>query len=282
MKEHINHKIILLCVMLLGVSTMLTAQTCLPTGNCLDPIRPSFDVGNMPLAMALSPEGDRLVISLSGWRQQGLQVIDRQNGAILQTISQPSAFLGLAFSNDGQTLYASGGNEDVIYRYAWRDKIATLIDTIVLAPKEPKKDGTRFPAGIALSPDGKHMFVAENLADTLAVVDVEGKSVLQRLPTDAYPYAVVVSPSGEVYVSAWGGNTVSIFAPAANGLLKERQKVTVGRHSSALLLNKSGSRLFVASAGTNSIAVVDTKTARVVAKLLDPAPAGPNQGSTPN
>src|SRR6185369_8114032 len=265
MKEHTRHQIILceLCAFLwLMVITANAAQNCLPTGICLDPTGRSFDVGNMPLAIVLSPEGDRLVISLSGWRQQGLQVIDRHHGTVLQTISQPSAFLGLAFSSDGRTLYASGGNEDVIYRYAWRDKQATLTDTIVLAPKEPQRDGTRFPAGIAFSPDGKRMFVAENLADTLAVVDVESKSVIQRLATEAYPYAVVVSPSGEVYVSAWGGNTVSIFAPVGNGLLKERRKVTVGRHPSALLLNQSGSRLFVPSGGTNSIAVVDTKTAR--------------------
>ena len=274
------NKAVFLYLMLLAAS--VKAQTCLPTGVCLDPTGPSFDVGNMPLAMVLSPEGDRIVISLSGWRQQGLQVIDRQSGTVLQTISQPSAFLGLAFSNDGRTLYASGGNEDLIYRYAWRDKQATLTDTIVLAPKEPKRDGTRFPAGIAFSTDGKRLFVAENLGDTLAVVDLESKSIIQRLPTEAYPYAVVVSPTAEVYVSAWGGNTVSIFAPAANGLLKERRKVTVGRHPSALLLNKSCSRLFVASGGTNSIAVVDTKTVRVLTRLLDPPPAGPNQGSTPN
>ena len=76
----------------------------------------------MPLGMVLSPEGDRLVLSLNGWRQQGIQVVDRHAGTIVQTIPQPSAFLGLAFSRDGRTLYASGGNEDVIYRYAWRDK----------------------------------------------------------------------------------------------------------------------------------------------------------------
>src|SRR5690349_14903994 len=275
-------KTIFLCLMLIGADVNVTAQTCLPTGACLDPIRPSIDVGNMPLSMVLSPEGDRLVVSLSGWRQQGLQVIDRQTGTLVQTIAQPGAFLGLVFSKDGQTVYSSGDNEDVIYRYAWRDKQATLIDTIVLADKKPKQDGTRFPAGFALSPDGKRLLVAENLSDTLAVVDVESKRIIQRLQTDAYPYAVAVSPNGDVYVSAWGGNTVSIFTPADAGLLKEHRKLTVGRHPSALLLDKSGSRLFVASASTNSIAVVDTKAARVVAKLLDPPPAGPNQGSTPN
>ncbi|HEV2835644.1 MAG TPA: hypothetical protein VGW58_10025, partial [Pyrinomonadaceae bacterium] len=89
-------------------------QTCLPTGVCLDPAGQSHGVGNMPLAMALAPDGDSLVLSLNGWRQQGLQIVDLRYGAVVQTISQPGAFLGLAFSNDGRTLYASGGNEDVI------------------------------------------------------------------------------------------------------------------------------------------------------------------------
>jgi DNA-binding beta-propeller fold protein YncE len=258
------------------------ARTCLPTGVCLDPAGRSFAASNMPLAMVISPEGDRLVLSLNGWRQQGLQVIDRHAGTVMQTISQPGAFLGLAFSNDGGTLYVSGGNEDVIYRYAWRDKQATLIDTIVLAPKEPKKDGTRYPAGISVARDGKHLYVAENLADSLAVVDLESKRVVQRLQTEPYPYDVVIAPGGEVYVSAWGGNTVSWFLPNKNGSLKERGRITVGRHPSALLLNNSGSRLFVASASTNSIAVVDTKKGQVLAKLQDPPPAGPDQGSTPN
>jgi DNA-binding beta-propeller fold protein YncE len=273
-----------LCLLLLMLSTAIaqTSQNCLPTGVCLDSAGRTFDAGNMPLAMVASPEGDRLVLSLNGWRQQGIQVVDPQSGAIVQTIPQPGAFLGLAFSNDGRTLYASGGNEDVVYRYAWRDKQATLIDSIVLAPKEPKKDGTRFPAGIAVSHDDKYLFVAENLADSLAVVELQTRRVIQRLKTEAYPYAVVISPANDVYVSAWGGTTVSVFAPDKNRMLKERGRLQAGRHPSALLLNQDGSRLFVASATTNSIAVVDTKRLGVLTRLLDPPPAGPNQGSTPN
>ena len=264
-----------LCVLLLFLGT------CLPTGVCLDPAGQSSDAGNMPLAVVSSPEADRLVLSLNGWRQQGIQVLDAQTGKIVQTISQPSAFVGLAFSNDGHTLYASGGNEDVIYRYSWRDKQATLIDTIILAQKEPRKDGTRFPAGLALSHDDKYLFVAENLGDTLAVVELASKRVVQRFRTETYPYAVVVSPTNEVFVSAWGGNTVSVFS-SGRGVLRDRGRIKVGRHPSALLLNKNGSRLFVASASTSSIAVVDTKTLRVLTTLRDPPPAGPNQGTTPN
>jgi YVTN family beta-propeller protein len=270
---------------LLTILALLAPQapkTCLPTGACLDPAGRSFAVGNMPLAVALSPEGDRFVVSLNGWREQGVQVVDRATGAILQTLPQPAAFFGLAFSPDGRTLYASGGNDDVVYRYDWSNRTANLRDRIVLTPKEPGKDGTRFPAGLAVSADGRVLYVAENLADSLAVVDAATGQVVERRPTGPYPYAVALSPDGRVYVSAWGGDAVSAFSAGPDGRLTPRGEVRVGRHPSALALSRDGSRLFVASASTNRIAVVDTRRSRVVATLADPPPAGPNEGSTPD
>src|SRR5437588_9223974 len=102
-------------LLLLAVSAPASAQ--LPTGATLDPVAPSHAVGNFPLAAALSPEGDRVVLLLSGWRQpgEGIQVVDRASGAVEQTIGQPSAFLGLAFARDGRALYTSGGNDDVVH-----------------------------------------------------------------------------------------------------------------------------------------------------------------------
>ena len=75
----------------------------------------------MPLSMIPSPDGRKLVLLLNGYREQGVQVVDRATGRIEQTLVQPAAFLGLAFSPDGGTLFASGGNQDVVYRYSWRD-----------------------------------------------------------------------------------------------------------------------------------------------------------------
>ncbi|HXL86926.1 MAG TPA: alkaline phosphatase family protein, partial [Gemmatimonadaceae bacterium] len=85
-----------------------------------------------------------------------------------------------------------------------------------------------------------------------------------------------------VYTSAWGGWTVSVFSPRSNGMLDESARVRVGRHPSALALNTSGSRLFVASGSTDKITVLDTKTRNVVATLNDASPAGTGEGSTPN
>ena len=159
---------------LLLLAVCASAQQ-LPTGATLDPVAPSHAVGNFPLAAALSPEGDRVVLLLCGWRQpgEGIQVDDRAPGAVEQTIGQPSAFLGLAFARDGKALYVSGGNDDVVHVYRWSDRRAADDGTIALAPpkRDAKQPGTRYPAGLALSPDGKRLYVAENLGDGLAVID---------------------------------------------------------------------------------------------------------------
>ncbi len=252
----------------------------LPTGPHLDPAAPQHPTESFPLGMAVSPDGLRIAMSVDGWLRQGVQIVDRATGRVTQTLGQPAAFIGIAFSPDGRMLYASGGNQDVVYRYDWRGDSATLRDSIVLAVKRPRAPGRRYPAGLAFSADGRRLFVAENMADSLAVVDVASGRVIQRYPTGAYPYAVAVAPNGTFYVSAWGGYTVSEFRPQGDGYAVRR--IGVGRHPSALALNASGSRLYVASGSTDRVMVVNTAQRRVVQTLSDAPPEGPGEGSTPN
>jgi YVTN family beta-propeller protein len=255
-------------------------QRRLSTGVWLDPAGRATDVGDFPLAMVPSPDGSRLVLLLNGFREHGIQVVDRATGAVTQTLVQPAAFLGLVFSPDGKSLYASGGDGDVVYRYSWTGGSATIADTLRIG-SSARSRGKRYPAGIGLSPDGKTLYVAENLDDSLAVVDLATGKVTQRFATERYPYGVVVSPEGTVFVSAWGGSTVSVFN-ASNGSLKSAGRIPGGRHPSAMLLSHDGSRLFVASGSTDKIAVIDTRQLKIIAELSDAPPAGPSEGSTPN
>jgi YVTN family beta-propeller protein len=258
------------------------AQVRLATGLRLDPVGEAIELGSMPLAMALAPGGEKAAVVLSGWREQGLQIIDLKSQHVLQTLPQEAAFFGVAFSGNGKEIYVSGGNADSIYCYSWKDGIAAFDRKIALAEHKSGAPGTRYPAGIAVSRRGNYLYVAENLSDTLAVVDPATSRVVARFPTDHYPYAVEAAANDRVYVSAWGSNTISIFQTRADGTLKAAGKLKVGPRPSALLSNASGSRLFVALAATDRIAVVDTGKRKVVRYLSDAAPTGPSEGSTPN
>ncbi len=253
----------------------------LPTGATLDPAGTTIDVGPLPLAMVQAPERDRVVIALNGYRDNGIQVVQTSTGRVLQTVPLPAGFIGLAFDPAGRNLYVSGGNRDVVYRLAWSNGAATLADSIILEPRTPRQNGIRYPAGMAFSRDGRRLYVAENLTDSLAVIDVAAGRVIQRVSAGRYPYGVVVGPDDQVFVSTWGSFEVRSWRPVANGIEPVRV-IRAGRHPSAMLLNADGSRLFVASASTDRITVIDPKTGTVLAEVVDTVPGSSGEGSTPN
>ena len=253
----------------------------LPTGITLDPAGVSVPLGSMPLGMTFSPDSSRIIVVLSGYREQGFQVVDPASRRVVQTVVQPAAFLGAAFSADGRKLYVSGGDRDLVYAYDWRADSASLADSIALGPRPGPGGGWAYPAALACSPDGSRLYVAENLADSLAVVDLRLGRVAARFVVGPYPYGVAVAANGRVYVSAWGGSWVSTFADGPRGL-RPGPRIEVGLHPSALVLDATGSRLYVACASSDLIAVVDTRRDSVVARFRDSAPGGPAEGSGPN
>src|SRR6266550_8509757 len=205
----------------------------LPTGVRLDPAGEAVDLGSLPINLVLTPEKDRAVVVLSGWREQGVQVVDLKKRKVTQTLLQDGAFYGAAFSPDGHRLCVSGGNTDMIFVYAWKDGAATLENKFELAKaKTAEGTGTSYPAGMAFSPNGKYLYVVEDVGDRLAVVNAATGEITQRFSTDHYPYGVALAYLG---------------------------RIEVGRHPSALAVK--GTRLYVTLAGSDRVAVVDTKPA---------------------
>ncbi len=265
-----------------GALAAATDAPRLPTGVRLDPAGPRIDVGPLPLASVLSPDSSHILLLLNGWRLQGVQVVDRRSGAMVQTVEQPAAFIGLTFSPDGRTLYASGGNTDAIYRYDWASSRLTLRDSLIVRERpDVRSNGSSYPAGIATSRDGRLLYVAENLADSLAVIDLATGRVTQRLPAGRYPYAVSVGNDGVVFVSSWGTQELHVYDATPDNRLRQARPIVVGRHPSTLLLNRDGSRVFATSASTDAISVIDTRSRTVVTTLRDPTPANLGQGSAP-
>src|ERR1700686_3693504 len=98
----------------------------LPTGVRLDPAGEAVDLGSLPINLVLAPETDRAVVVLSGWRAQGVQVVDLKTRKATATLLQEGAFYGPPFSPAGHRLCVSGANPDIAFVYAWKDGAATL------------------------------------------------------------------------------------------------------------------------------------------------------------
>ena len=253
----------------------------LPTGVRLDPVGDAVELGSLPLDIVGVPGEDKAIVVLSGWREQGIQVVDLKTRNVTQTLRQEGAFYGASFAPDGRTFYVSGGNTDTIFAYSWKDGTATLANKFELTKtKTPDGTGTSYPAGLTVAPNGKFLYVAENVADRLAVVDADSGKIVQRFPTDHYPYGVILNADGRLFVSAWGGTTVSEFRVLSDGTLAYVGRIEVGRHPSALAV--TGSRVYVALAGSDRIAIIDTASRKVTGYLHDAAPGAPPEGSTPN
>lgn len=176
-----------------------------------------------------------------------LSVIDT---ATMQVVSQINAagkvFIGLQATGKGPyTVWASGGGDNKLYLFniAPGGAITAATPTsITIAPTLPSTEGyvsnykpagaltttapvpsgfsrtagaqITFPAGSALSPDGKFLYVACNGDNSLAVIDTTTLSVVKQIPVGYFPYSVSVSKDGsQVLVSNWGISAYKFAKP---------------------------------------------------------------------
>lgn len=250
--------------------------TLLPNGWKIAPAGRHLAVGDLPLAMAESPDGRTLVVSNNGYSKPSLSVVDLQRLTIPATAPLENAWLGLVWHPDGRRLWVSGGGANTVNELRITDE--GLEPGTVVQLRKPSEES--FVGGLSISPDGTRLFAVHALGKLLSAVDLETGRVVKEAELPAEGYASLVSPDGKtVFVSLWGGARILLFDAAT---LEARGEISVGEHPNAMALSPDGGRLFVACANTNAVWVADlaARTAREqVSIALDPA-APP--GSTPN
>lgn len=197
--------------------------------------------------------------SLQSATNQGgysLSVVDTRTWTVVSQINtQGRYFIGLsvaASAGGTYTVYASGGGDNSIkvFTVSGTGTIA-FTSAITIAPSLPSSQGyvtnyipsaalaalgtqpnvqapsqfkgsnpaTTFPAGSALSPNGKFLYVACNGDNSLAVIDTTSNTVVKQIPVGFFPYTVSVSAdpnnSGiyKVLVTNWGIAEYKFLAP---------------------------------------------------------------------
>jgi YVTN family beta-propeller protein len=250
--------------------------TLLPNGWRIAPAGRHLTVGDLPLAMVESRDGRYVVVSSNGWAKPSLTVIDARNFYVKSKLTVDHAWLGLAWSADGQRLYSSGGGDNSVFEYRFQDGTLKADRTFVLT--RPRRES--YVAGITVSPDGDRLYAVHALGELLSAVSLRSGRVVRSVPLPAEGYAAVTSKDGKVlYVSLWGGAKVLVFDATT---LELRTEIPVGEHPNAMALAADESRLFVACANTNAVWVVDL-AAGVAREQIGIAlhPQSP-PGSTPN
>ena len=96
---------------------------------------------------------------------------------------------------DGPALFVSNGNNDLVERI---DPVKGVISDRRRIEPSPLTAGLRGvgTSGMALSPDGRRLYVAELGINAIGVLDAATLQVLGHIPTAWYPYRVAVSPDG--------------------------------------------------------------------------------------
>ena len=161
----------------------------------------SVKTGYRPYGMVFSPEGSRLAVS--NWGDQSVSILDAatlQETAHLAVGSHPNEMI---WAKDGRLFVADSGSNQVsvIAGGSVAETISTTLDS--------KAPVGSTPDALALSPDGKRLYVANADNNNVAVIDLSDRKesrVAGLIPTGWYPTALAISPSGEkIYVGTGKG-----------------------------------------------------------------------------
>lgn len=96
----------------------------------------------------------------------------------------------------GDALFVSNGNNDRIERFDRKSGKLIRHQRLSPSPLTASLRGVS-PAGMAISPDGQRLYVAEMGINAIAVLDSQSLDVLGHIPTAWYPYRVAISPDGK-------------------------------------------------------------------------------------
>lgn len=234
----------------------------LNSGWNVRPAGQQIPLDTFPMSAVVAPNGRFLIAMNAGYDPPSLSVLDLQEGRELSRVGVPDAWLGMALSPEGKTLWVSGGSTASIYEYALSDEgVLRPTRTFALVPAA-NRSWQDFTGDVAITPDGRLLYAAELYRDDVAIVNPQSGIVISRFKTGRRPYRILFPPDGQtLYVSSWAdgavlhhqadnGNRIDVFpvAPHPTDMLW-RDK----RSGEEDEMGSFRARLFVAAANTNNV-----------------------------
>ena len=303
-----------------GSALVPSNQTVTPIGR-VDQIE-----GSRVKDVELSPDGKTLAVLT-----QNRLLLYSADGTLINHLAMVAGPLGLAWTPDSRTLFASGTKGQVYHvaeteQNKWGAITSFVVDNL---SDKPRADETPAPGetetelrpdpnsryllkhfakasqftgdpqvtGLAVSPDGKRLYIALSKRNVVTVVDIANETVIAKVPVGVAPSRVVVAPDSKtVFVANRGGRhtkkgeAVAYSAgtplrvdPATDAALRGSisfidattfvtTEMDEGRQPTGMVVAHDGKTLYVANSDEDTVTTVEVETHRVRQSLrLQPA-----------
>jgi predicted alpha-1,2-mannosidase len=137
------------------------------------------------------------------------------------------------------------------------DSTVTAIDPRTRAFSAPITVG-RSPGGLALSPDGRHVYIANQGSANVSVIDAATNAVTATIPVGTTPAGIRVSPDGRtVWVANYSDGTAQAIDVATN---VASAPITVGPSPEGVAISPDSHTVYVVNNGNNTLTPIDART----------------------
>lgn len=221
-------------------------------------------IADRPRGLAVSPDGKRLYVAVSWWRDGKRPRTNAERIAALdtQTLKSVRNYSGgtdpecVAVSPNGQRLYLS--NEDA--------GTASIVDVASGKHRETLVVGTE-PEGVTASPDGKWVYVTAETSNVVTVIDAQKEKVAANIMVDPRPRVTIFTKDGtRAWASAEIGGTVQLIDVKRQRVIK-RVRLGATDKPVGMVLSPDERTLYVATGRGNGVAIVDVATMKMTSKI---------------
>jgi gliding motility-associated-like protein len=123
------------------------------------------------------------------------------------------------------------------------------------------------PESVAISQDGRHVYICNSNSDDISVVDGTTNTVTTLIPTGfgSQPYYIALSPDGNtLYAACSAFGTVLVISTATNKVIST---INVGINPVCITPSPDGQKLYVTNLNSETISVISTSN-YVVTKTI--------------
>lgn len=212
------------------------------------------------------------LVCVSNERSDDVTIIEGASQKVLTTIPVGKRPRGIHASADGKTLFVAlsgspisgprhvGASSPVLDDDA-KAKPDHSADGIGIVDLTTKKFLRKIPAGtdpeqFAVSPDGKHLYIANEDAGVISVLSTADGKVEHQIPVAEEPEGVAFTPNGKyVYATCETAGDIFVIDAAQN---KSTAHFVVGGRPRNVAFSPDGSRAYIPSESTGIVHVIDT------------------------